>query len=135
MTREEWCAYAESVPLTPDQRGAILGHCERLGLTDRAERLAVFAELLGLDDLATTADLTLGQAGRLVNLLQRTRDRDELPDVGEHQADESAEAGDGQDGNEGITWPGVIARIVAEIYAVPSLSDLFKRSQPHKLCG
>jgi len=91
VTRDEWNAYAASVPLTPPQRGAILGHCARLGLVDRRERLAVLAELLNYDGLESTADLTLGDAGRLVNILEHTHDRAELPDVG--QLD-----GDGQDG-------------------------------------
>lgn len=119
MTREEWNAYAESVPLTPDQRGAILGHCDRLGLTDRGERLTVLAAVLDLDELESTAGLTLGQAGRLVNLLQHTSGRADLPDVtaaavGDGQDDEHA--GDGQDGTERITWPEAITRISVMVY-------------------
>lgn len=81
MTRDEWIAYIQSKPLTGYQRGAIMRQCDRLGLADRTERLAVLAALVGLDALGSTADLTQGQGGYLVSLLQRTRDRNELPAV------------------------------------------------------
>lgn len=70
MNRAEWDAYAATVPLTANQLGAIQGHCERLGLLDRAERLAVLAELADLGHLGSTADLTLGQAGKLIGTLR-----------------------------------------------------------------
>jgi hypothetical protein len=125
MTRDEWNAYAESVPLTRDQRGAIMREAERLRLADpadRAERLAIFAELLGVDELGSTADLTLGQAGRLVAMLRDVGDRSELPDVttradGEDQADEGAEIVDDNPAAERLTWPEAIIRIIAVIYA------------------
>lgn len=90
MTWPEWCAYAESTPATPDQVGTVAGHMERLGYTDRAERLAVTARLLGLAELGSTRDLTLGQAGRLCRLLPGVRDRAELDTAvaNEDQADE-----------------------------------------------
>lgn len=100
MTREEWAAVLDSAPITVNQRGRILGECDRLGLADRGERLAVLAALLGLEALGSTADLTMGQAGKLVNILQRTADRSGLPaaaDAGRHQddprGDEPADSG------------------------------------------
>ena len=117
MTRDDWYAYAESTPLTPDQRGAILGHCDRLGLTYRPERLAVLAELLELDELESTADLTLGQAGRLVNLLQRTRDRAELPDPAAAADDDD----DGQD-DEPDAGAGAVAKPVTLADALGKLA-------------
>lgn len=110
MTRDEWNSHAETAPLTPDQRGAILGHCDRLGLADRCERLAVLAELLGLDNLESTADLTLGQAGRLVNLLQHTRDRGELLELA------AAAAHDGQgDATAAAVKPVTLADALGQI--------------------
>lgn len=94
MTRDEWFAMLDSEPVTPNQRGAIMRECDRLGIVDRSERLAVLAALAGLDALGSTADLTMGQAGQIVNALQRTRDRAELPDMArvddERQGDEPA---------------------------------------------
>lgn len=54
---------------TVNQCGAIIRECARLGITDRAERIALCATLTGLDTLDSTRDLTEGQAGRLVKLL------------------------------------------------------------------
>lgn len=78
MTWPEWCAYAESTLATDAQVGTVAGHMGRLGYTSRAERLAMTARLLGLGELGSTKDLTLGQAGRLCGLLPGIRDRDEL---------------------------------------------------------
>lgn len=63
-------------PLTPNQLGAAHREFERLGfreLADRADRLRVTADLLGLPGVATFKDLTMGQAGRLVGTLRRCR--------------------------------------------------------------
>ncbi|HEY1621757.1 MAG TPA: hypothetical protein VGG25_29320 [Streptosporangiaceae bacterium] len=71
----------ETEPLTERQLGAVLGEFRRLGLdrpADRAERLAVSAELLGLDGLDSTRDLVMGEAGRLVSILRNTASRAEL---------------------------------------------------------
>jgi hypothetical protein len=65
----DWHAVLASEPATCGQVGAIHGECQRLGLTDRAERLAVTATLLGLDGLDSTRDLVMGDAGRLVRML------------------------------------------------------------------
>lgn len=91
MTRDEWIQVLDSEPATPNQRGALMRECERLGLTGRAERLAVLAGLLGADELDTTGDLTMGQAGQLVGILHRAGGLAELPDVARvdgHQGDE-----------------------------------------------
>ena len=93
MTLEEWHEVLATEPATPRQVGAVMGEMHRLGLADpadRAERLAVCAELLGLDDLASTRDLTMGEAGELLRLLQDCRMRAGLPVVTtgpEHQTD------------------------------------------------
>lgn len=98
MTRDEYLEVLATEPATGTQVGAIIGEFERLGVANRAERLAISAELLGVDKLASTADLVMGQAGYLVALLQRTRDRTalaaaalaigEVQAVDEHQGDE-----------------------------------------------
>lgn len=120
MTRDEWNSVLETEPITPNQRGRIMEECWRLGLHTRAERLAVLAGLLGLDGLDSTSDLTMGQAGQLVNVLQRTSKRTELAaaaaaveepaggDDGEHQAAESAA--------ERISAAEVLTRIMLRVY-------------------
>jgi hypothetical protein len=114
MTRDEYLAMLESDPVTPGQRGAIMRECDRLGLTDRAERLSVLAELLDLDALGSTGELTMGQAGKLVNARQNTRDRGDLPDV-------TTAAGPGDDGQDedgpgdGISAAEAITRIMVMI--------------------
>lgn len=92
MNRDEWNQVLATEPATDNQRGAILREFDRLGVDDRPERLAICAALLGLDELGSTNDLVMGDAGYLVNLLRRTRDRAELPDV------TAAAVDDGQDG-------------------------------------
>jgi hypothetical protein len=120
MTRDEWNQVLATEPATNTQVGAIIGEFDRLGVAGRAERLAISAELLGLADLSSTTDLVMGDAGRLVAMLRRTRDRAGLPDLaaaavddgqgGEHGGD------DGQGANERTAWPEVIARITAMFY-------------------
>ena len=133
MTRDEYLHMLGTEPATSTQVGAIIGEFERLGVADRAERLAICAELLGLEELGSTSGLVMGQAGYLVNLLQRTRDRAELAAVtaaavGDGQDDEH---GDGQDGNEPITWPEAIVRIIAMLYtALQPESDTAERNRP-----
>ncbi len=78
MTRDEYLAVLAETPATPNQVGAIVHECERLGLADRAERLAITAALAGLDELASTRDLTMGEAGRLCRMLPLVADRAEL---------------------------------------------------------
>ncbi len=148
MTRDEYLAVLESEPATPNQRGAIVRACDRLGLTDRAERLAMCAALLGLDALGSTGELTMGQADQLVNVLQRTRDRAELPDTtaattdddrGEDEltghadepgadddglADDDPDAESGDDeGAERVTIIQAIGQVIAFAYLVLSGKD------------
>jgi len=68
-------------PATPTQVGAAIAEFERLGIHDRSERLALSAALLSLDELTSTTDLTMGQAGKLVGILRATRAPSELPDL------------------------------------------------------
>jgi hypothetical protein len=103
----EWHQVLATAPATPNQRGAIMGEFERLGFeeADRAERLAICAALAGLENLGSTADLTMGQAGQLYRMLLDIGDRDELlaaagladedqaAEIDEDQADEQQPAG------------------------------------------
>ena len=94
MNREEYLEMLATEPATPNQRGAIMGEFARLGVADRGERLAACAALLGLGELGSTADLLMGEAGRLVNLLQRLRDRAELLAVVSAAVDDAPQAGE-----------------------------------------
>ena len=71
MNLAEWRTVQETELASPRQRGAVMGQFTRLGYgrADRAARLAVAARILGLDDLASTGDLTTGQAGMLLGTL------------------------------------------------------------------
>ena len=72
MTRDEWRALAESTPATRNQVGAIRREFERLGFGEagRAERLWITGQLAQAPgQLATTHDLTTGQAGRVVGAM------------------------------------------------------------------
>ncbi|MGA2828445.1 MAG: hypothetical protein ABSF03_20265 [Streptosporangiaceae bacterium] len=91
----------ETESATANQVGVIRYEFERLDFTgdDRAERLAACAALLGLGELASTKDLTKGQAGQLYRMLLDFRDRDELAaaaDLGnEDRGDVPVPASDG----------------------------------------
>jgi len=119
VNREEWHAVLATESATPTQVGALHGEFRRLGYNedeDRAERLAVCATLSGLGELETTSDLTMGEAGRLINLLRQTRDAGELaallPARGEHQGDE-VPAVEG-----GMTLAQALARVIAIALAI-----------------
>jgi hypothetical protein len=107
MTRDEWNEVLAIAPLTQAQRVAVHAEFARLGVADRAERLAACAALLGLDGLGSTMDLTQGQAGKLIGEL-RARDRGELAAVA--AADDGDQ--DAEDGSApcGPGWPGLLAR-------------------------
>jgi hypothetical protein len=79
MPRDEWNRVLDTTRATRSQRGAVMRECDRLGLADRAERLAVCAELLGINELRSTEDLTMGQAGQLVRVLAACSERSQLP--------------------------------------------------------
>lgn len=81
MNRDEYLVVLATEPATATQVGAIIGEFGRLGVDDRAERLAITAALLGLENVSSTTDLVMGDAGRLVAMLRRTHDRAELPEV------------------------------------------------------
>jgi hypothetical protein len=81
MTRDEYDQVLATEPATPNQIGAVHREFGRLGVDDRAERLAISAELLGLDEVGSTTDLVMGQAGRLVGILQQVDNRADLPAV------------------------------------------------------
>lgn len=115
MTRDELNQVLATEPATRTQVGAVLGEFGRLGVADRAERLALSAQLLGLDALGSTADLVMGDAGRLITMLRRTRDRVELPAFVA-----AATVGDGQDGEhdggDRMSPADVLGRIIVIIY-------------------
>jgi len=78
MKLDEWHAVLETEPATPNQVGAIMAEFRRLGFAgryDRTERLAASAALLELGELDSMRDLVMGDAGRLLRMLQRFRDR------------------------------------------------------------
>jgi hypothetical protein len=90
--------------------------CDRLGLDDRAERLAVCAALLGVDELGSTGDLVMGQAGQLVNTLRIIRDRAELPDVTAAAVDDDEGQDDEDDrGGESMTLIGAVSSVILVI--------------------
>lgn len=127
MNRDEYLARLETEPATPNQRGAIMRECRRLGIRDRAERLATCSALLGIDALGSTADLPQGQAGQLVNVLQRAASRAALfPGAAPRIVSAQAAGHHGQDHDarpkpdrpaegEQVTWPRILARIVVGI--------------------
>jgi hypothetical protein len=74
MNLDEWRTVQETEPATPRQVGAVMGEFKRLGYGrahyDRTARLAVTARILGLDVLASTKGLTMGEAGSLMTALR-----------------------------------------------------------------
>ena len=68
----------ETTWATQPQVGAILGEFRRMRIRRRDERLLICATLLDLDGLGSTWHLTMGQAGKLVQILRATHDRAEL---------------------------------------------------------
>jgi len=81
MTRDEYLIVLKTESATSNQVGAIHRQFARLGVGDRAERLAICAALLGLDELGSTTHLVMGQAGHLVGILRQARERADLPAV------------------------------------------------------
>lgn len=78
---EEYRARLAVEPLTLNQLGAIHREFERLRYDpyDRAGRLEISAILAGYPgELATTKDLTMGEAGRLVGALRSCRNLADL---------------------------------------------------------
>jgi len=116
MTREEWNEVLATEPATRNQVGAVLRECDRLHLGDRAERLAVCAALLGLDELGSTADLVMGQAGSLYRMLLDVRDRAELPDVTAAAVDDE-DQGDEDSATGRVSFADVITRVAAALWA------------------
>ncbi len=68
----------ETTAATRTQVGAIHGEFRRIGVRRRDERLMISATLLDLDDLGSTLELTMGEAGKLIRILRDTRDRVDL---------------------------------------------------------
>jgi hypothetical protein len=126
MNRDEYLAVLETEPVTPNQRGAILGHFRRLGFhprSDRAERLAICAALAGLDALGATAELTMGQAGQVINVLERTRDRAELAAA----TVAAGGAGSGDDAEQ-LTPAEAVGRIIILVYLAFGGDDRVRKS-------
>lgn len=83
-TLAQYRARLAAEPLTLNQLGAIHREFERLGFgeADRAERLEVSAILARYPgQLATTKDLTMGEAGRLVGVLRSCCNLEDLDAV------------------------------------------------------
>lgn len=81
-TLGEYRARLAAEPLTLNQLGTVHKEFVRLGwpLADRAGRLALSAILAEYPGkLASTKDLTMGEAGRLIGALRSCRSRADLP--------------------------------------------------------
>ena len=80
MHLEQWRAVQTTEPATMNQAGKIHREFGRLGSgeDDRSERLAICARMPDLVGLRSLRDLTMGEAGRLINALPRVRDRAQL---------------------------------------------------------
>lgn len=104
-----------STPVTRAQVGAILGEYEkRMRINRRDQRLAISAALLGLDDLNSTWDLTMGQAGKLLHMLRATKDRAELDErvaaaIREHEQ---------QRHDPGSTLAGILGNMLSAITGI-----------------
>lgn len=113
MRRAEWDVVADATPATVRQVGRVHREFARLGwpVADRAGRLAACAVLLGLDRLATSRDLSMGQAGRLIGVLSG------LPDL--RALSEELAAGRAASGREREDGPGVfeVACVVVLVVA------------------
>jgi len=128
MNKDEWHAVLATEPATSNQRGAIMREFGRLGFGegDRTERLAACAALLGLDELDTTGDLTMGQAGQLVGTLMRFADRGELTAAAYPPGGGSAD-GSGQPAGRVAHWE-LIRAIAVALAGIPVLT----RADPRK---
>lgn len=135
MTRDEYLHVLATEPLTATQRGAVLGEFRRLGLdspADRSRRLAVSAAILGLDELTSTADLSMGQAGQLVSALRSITDCSGLPDPRRNAArhvSAATEAPGTEPGRAGMSLAEALARLVM-ILAAASMSRKFPCQEP-----
>lgn len=68
---------AAKVRLSANQRGAVMGHFNRLGFNrpvHRPGRLVIMAALLGVERVGSVNELDHGQAARLVAILGSLRD-------------------------------------------------------------
>lgn len=83
MTLGEWQQKLSALPATPNQVGAVRREFERLGFGpgDRADRLRITAQLVGLAEVGSTRDLAMGDAGRLLRQLRDVADRAELAEL------------------------------------------------------
>jgi hypothetical protein len=83
MNRTEWNDLLAILPATANQVGALHGEFGRLGFSerDRAERLTLCADILGVDELGSMRELRQGQAGWLLKLLTTVHDRHELVEL------------------------------------------------------
>ena len=130
MRLDEWHHVLATEPATPNQRGVVMREFERLGFgeADRAERLAICAALAGLENLGSTADLRMGEAGQVYRVLLGVADRDELRAAAgvvdedqaheddEGQADEDDDEGQADEQPAGPTLAGAIKHLVILAY-------------------
>jgi hypothetical protein len=104
----------ETTAATRPQVGAILGEFHRIGIRQRDKRLLICATLLDLDELASTWKLTVGQAGKLVQILRAIHDRAELDQHVEAAKQERLKR------NEARAPSAVLWRIIADILKASS---------------
>jgi hypothetical protein len=83
MKLAEWHEQLATEPLRPNQLGAIHGEFRRLGYgrLDRAARLEVTAELARCGPVESTRELTMGEAGRVINALRQCPDLSALAEL------------------------------------------------------
>jgi hypothetical protein len=114
VTLDEWHAVLATELATPNQRGAIMHEFGRLGFGegDRAERLAICAALAGLENLDSTADLTMGQAGQVYRALLDIGDRAELLDTAERGGEDQAAEGEADEKSAGPTLIEAIGQLI-----------------------
>lgn len=98
-------------PATTAQVAAVVAEFGRLGVRDRAGRLAISADLLGLDHLESTRHLVMGDAGRLIAILRNVEDRSGLPAV----IVPARAAADGRDRNRGASRPVALADVLGQL--------------------
>lgn len=101
---------------TGRQVGAVAGAFERLGLRDRAERLRLSAELLDLDELGSTYDLTMGQAGKLLAIVRGAHDLASLREIAAAAA-AARQRANRRNGRGGLL--GLVARAIDALTTAP----------------
>jgi hypothetical protein len=125
-TLDQYRARLASEPLTVNQLGRIHREFERLGFgaANRAERLEISAALARYPGrLASTKDLTMGEAGRLIGVLQSCRN---LPDL--YAATRAARPAPRPG------WRQLIAALAAALHTMQGMTDAGSETSPAATC-